>query len=92
MRYLLHNIYGDADNLVASAPEDVVTMPFGWDATTETARNALLDQLGLTGVSGLPCLLYQRDGRWVEFVWSDPYAGWEALSVDADNEMPNVVL
>ena len=89
MRYLLHNIYGDADDLIASAPDDVISVPFGWDAATEAARNDLLAQLGLSGVSGLPCLLYQDGGRWVQFVWSDPAAGWDAPSPYPDTVMPD---
>ena len=79
MRYLLHNIYGDADDLIASAPDDVTCVPFGWDAETEAARNALLADLGVAGVSGLPALLVERDGVWVEI----PAAGmtWQDFEV-----------
>ena len=66
MRYLLHNIYGDADHLINTAPDDVTCVPFGWDADTEQARNSLLASLGLAGVSQLPCLLVEHDGVWHE--------------------------
>jgi hypothetical protein len=83
MRYLLHNIYGDADHLIDTAPDDVTCVPFGWDEATETARNTLLSQLGVGGVSSLPSLLVEHDGRWVEI----PAAG---LSWDTLNVLPDV--
>lgn len=81
MRYLFHNIYGDADNLIATAPDDVTCVPFGWDEQTESARDVLMQQLGIGGVSCLPSLVVEHEGQWVEI----PAAG---LSWDALNALP----
>ena len=59
-RYFFYNIYGDADDLLASKPSDVIPVPFGWDPATEAYRNQLLSELGVV-VSCLPSLIY-----WVE--------------------------
>ena len=42
MRYFFHNIYGDANDLIASKPQDVQAIPFGWDEQSELGRNQLL--------------------------------------------------
>lgn len=58
-RYLVYNPSGPAaDSLLADLPEDVTAVPFGWTPEIEAARNDLLAQLGVSGVSSLPCLLY----------------------------------
>jgi len=58
MKYLIHNIYGDADHLINTAPSDVVCVPFGWSDEIEAERNTLLADLNVNGVSCLPCLLH----------------------------------
>lgn len=86
MRYLFHNVYGDADALVTSAPDDVTCVPFGWDADTEQARNVLLDMLGRS-VPALPWLL-SDDGQDVPVAllpqpWSwQQIDGWNAEMTD----------
>jgi hypothetical protein len=70
-RYLIHNVYGDADDLIATMPQDVEAVSAGWDADSEAARNALFASLGIAGVSALPALLYHVD----EQATSDPYDG-----------------
>lgn len=60
MRYLVHNIYGDADQLIANAPDDVICVPFGWTTDIELNRNRLLANLGLNGVSCLPVVLFLK--------------------------------
>lgn len=56
-QYLFYNVYGDADNLIANKPSNVVLVPFGWDEETENNRNNILNELG-TNVSCLPSLLF----------------------------------
>lgn len=70
-RYLVHNIYGDADALIATAPDDVECVPAGWTPEVERARGELLASLGLAGVSCLPCLLHWREAGTVD----DPELG-----------------
>ena len=60
MRYFFHNIYGDADELLASKPQDVQAIAFGWDEQSEAERNQLLSELNC-GVSCLPSLIYWRN-------------------------------
>lgn len=60
MRYLFYNIYGDADELIASKPSDVILVPFGWDPQTEENRNNIIFKLNCT-VSSLPSLIYYKD-------------------------------
>jgi len=67
-RYLVHNVYGDAQSLIDSAPEDVVCVPFGWTPQVEEARNNLFSQLGVSGVSCLPAVLFFCPERTVSYV------------------------
>lgn len=68
MRYLFHNIYGDADELIATAPSDVTCIPFGWDEQTERTRNEIIAFLGLPHISALPSVVF-----WFpEKTYSDP--------------------
>jgi len=60
MRYFFHNIYGDANDLIASKPQDVQAIPFGWDEQSESERNQLLSELNCN-VSCLPSLVYFRN-------------------------------
>jgi hypothetical protein len=77
MRWLFHNIYGDADGLIATAPDDVTCVPFGWDAETEQARNMLLAQLGVS-VPALPWLV-SDDGKEVPVASLPQPWTWEAV-------------
>jgi hypothetical protein len=61
MRYLFHNIYGDAQSLLDTLPSDVEAIPFGWDEETETARNNKLAELNNVVVGELPSLVYWRE-------------------------------
>ena len=61
MRYLFHNIYGDAQSLLDTLPSDVEAIPFGWDEETETARNNKLAELDNVGITELPCLVFWRE-------------------------------
>lgn len=58
MRYLFHNIYGDAADLIATAPLDVICVPFGWDEQTEKNRNDLIASLNLPNISTLPSVVF----------------------------------
>lgn len=87
MRYLFHNIYGDADGLITTAPSDVVCVPFGWDVQTENTRNTLIASFNLPHISTLPSVVF-----WFpEKTYPDPFnanipprtfpAHWHELSV-----------
>lgn len=97
-RYLLHNIYGDAVDLIATAPADVVCVPAGWDAATEAARNSLFAAMGIGGVSCLPALLHfvpeadTADGEggtftvpahWAELRVADMARPWSWAAIEA---------
>ena len=75
-RYLFHNIYGDAQNLIDTLPADVEAIAWGWDVATETAREEKLAELNNPNIPELPCLAYYRN----------------AYSVDQTNPMTNEVL
>lgn len=57
MMYLFHNVYGDAEGIIANKPEGVQCVPFGWTEEIETTRNQLIAQLGCS-VSCLPSLVF----------------------------------
>lgn len=80
MRYLFHNVYGDADELIASKPNDVVCIPFGWTAEIEEERNKKINELNVV-VSGLPSLCYLEDNQYKEFridMLNKPWS-WESI-------------
>ena len=54
--YFFHNVYGDAQELIDTAPSNVVVVPFGWDEETEIKRNTILSELNTT-VPSLPCII-----------------------------------
>lgn len=57
--YLFHNIYGDADELIATKPADCEAVPAGWDQAAEDYRNAVISTLdGIDGYSCLPSVIY----------------------------------
>lgn len=70
--------------MLAALPPETVAVPFGWTAEIEAARNALLAQLGVSGISALPCLLYQnKDGVWREERIADhPKTDWTWTKVE----------
>lgn len=59
MIYLFYNVYGDADELIATKPVDCEAVPFGWTPEVEAYRNNLIAQLNCT-VSGLPSVIYYQ--------------------------------
>ena len=61
MRYLFHNIYGDAQSLLDTLPSDVEAIPFGWDEETETARNNKIVELDNVAIGELPSLVFWRE-------------------------------
>lgn len=91
-KYLFHNIYGDSDNLINTAPNDVVLVPAGWSQEAETNRNNYIDLLGIGGVQGYPCIVYWEDEKEVSFTPDEGPdagttftrtvpAGWKALGI-----------
>ena len=54
--YLFHNVYGDAEDLIKTAPYNVICVPFGWDEETESNRNRILSELNV-GISVIPSLV-----------------------------------
>ena len=61
MRYLFHNIYGDAQSLLDTLPSDVEAIPFGWDEETETVRNNKIAELNNVVIGELPSLVFWRE-------------------------------
>ena len=57
--YLFYNVYGDAVELVATAPDNVECIPFGWTPEIEAAREAKIAEIG-HGVSSLPSYIYWK--------------------------------
>ena len=91
-KYLFHNVYGDADNLINTAPNDVECIPAGWSVEIETARNDKINLLGIGGVQGYPCLVYWEDAKTVTYTVPDGpnvgqtitrtvAAGWKTLGI-----------
>jgi hypothetical protein len=83
VRYLFHNVYGDTDELIASKPDDVINVPFGWSEEIEVERNRIINELGIT-VSSLPSLIYFVE-EYVDIV-SEPQpvtipAHWKELRI-----------
>lgn len=64
-QYLFHNIYGDANDLIANKPDNVILVPFGWDEETENVRNSLMKELNLN-ITSLPSLAFW--GKSYEYV------------------------
>lgn len=56
--YLFHNVYGDADELILTKPDDVQAIPFGWTDEIENARNQLINSLNCA-VSSLPSIVFE---------------------------------
>lgn len=85
MRYLIHNIYGDCDSLIATAPEDVECVPRGWTAEEEESLRQRLQAAELAGISCLPCLLeWLHDASlWVETRVADLPKPWSWESIGA---------
>lgn len=82
LRYLFHNIYGDANDLIANAPVDVATIAFGWDEQTENFRNQKLEELNVSGVSVLPALLFFYQDSWHEIRVADMPKPWNWEQID----------
>jgi hypothetical protein len=83
IKYFFYNIYGDADHLVESAPEDVYCVKYGWDKQTEENRNTIVNQLNVFP-SSLPCLMYYREEKTMTFPDGEEYidpAGWKEISI-----------
>lgn len=58
--YFFHNVYGDADELIRLAPEEVIMIPFGWDEESEAKRNEIIEELGVVP-SCLPSIMVWKD-------------------------------
>ena len=77
--------YGDADRLEATAPDDVRVVRWGHTRRAEQYQIALLEDLGVPGISAIPCLLYRdRDGAWGELRIAD-LAEWSWPVVEGAN-------
>lgn len=85
MRYLIHNVYGDCDALIASHPEDVECVPRGWTPEEEAALAERLQAAELSGISCLPCLLewVPTISAWVETRVADLEQPWTWQDIDA---------
>lgn len=70
MIYLFHNVYGDADALVAAKPSDCESIPFGWTPEVEAYRNAKIAELNCV-VSGLPAVIYFQPAYTLTVIYPD---------------------
>jgi hypothetical protein len=87
--YLFHNVYGDADELISSAPENVVAVPFGWTDEIEANRNNLFNEMNYYA-SCLPSVAFwmnevieeehEQDGMWVPTL--NIPAHWKEIRVE----------
>lgn len=91
-QYLFYNIYGDADGLINTKTEVIITVPWGPSEEIENNRNQIISELGVTP-STLPSLVF-----WMPFkqIWTyinnKPYlqdipAHWEEVRI-ADLSKP----
>lgn len=64
MRYLIYNAHGpkagkdDVKDLVADKDQDTVALAIDWTAESDARLDDLLKNLGMTGISSLPCVIY----------------------------------
>lgn len=89
MKYFFYNVYGDADELIKTVPEDVFCVKYGWDKETEENRNTIVSQLGIVP-SSLPCLMYYREEKTLIFPDGEEFidpAGWKEVRI-CDIEQP----
>lgn len=70
MIYLFHNIYGDADELIATKPQDCEAIPFGWTPEVEAYRNQKIAELNCN-VSGLPAVIYFQPAYTITVVYEE---------------------
>lgn len=99
MRYLFHSIYGDAAELVRTAPVDVTCIKSGGDPSNEKRMRDKLVEIGSkVSISALPSLIYfieshqrRRDGatvdvpgRWSELRVADLPKPWTWTQIDAE--------
>lgn len=92
MKYLIHNIYGDADELIASAPNDIECIPRGWSAEEESLLASRLSSAQLSGVSCLPALLewLPEYNTWIETRIADISTPWNwSIILDVHNHNIN---
>jgi hypothetical protein len=82
MIYLFHNIYGDADELIATKPVDCEVIPFGWTPEIEEYRNNKLQELGVS-VSGLPAVVYWQPTFTVTLINSDTQESKDVVTLDS---------
>ncbi len=89
MTYLFHNLYNEEADLIASAPENVECIPFGWSEEAENYRNLKLEEIGI-GVSSLPSVIAWRNEYNVEVegVTMTVLAHWEEIRL-SDIEKEN---
>jgi hypothetical protein len=89
MIYLFHNVYGEENDLISSAAENVECIPFGWTEEAETYRNNKLQDLGIS-IGSVPCVIAWRDSFTIgteENLLTVP-AHWEEIRL-ADIEKNN---
>jgi hypothetical protein len=78
-------VYGDADQLIETRPNDVSTIPFGWDEITENNRIKKLQELNAS-VSCLPSVQFFYDERWLEVRVEDMNKPWTWETIDNEIE------
>jgi len=78
---LVHNIYGDANELISTAPEGVVCIPRGWTPEDEAQLYALMQQEGLSSISCLPAFLFRYEGTIYEIRVADMPKPWSWTAI-----------
>ena len=70
--YFFYNVYGDADELFRTKPENVIAVPAGWSEELETARNNILAELNQS-ISHYPGVIFWKKEQLVpkKFVGTD---------------------
>lgn len=70
--YLFHNVYGEENWLIETAPENMIAIPFGWTEEAESNRNAVLDDMGLPGITTVPCVVVWNPATKATMTFLDP--------------------
>lgn len=83
MKYFVHNIYGDVNELILSAPNDIECIPRGWTNEEEQILATRLSVAELSGISCLPTLLewIPEYNIWIETRVADLPQPWDWITI-----------
>jgi len=77
----IHNIYGDAQDLIDSAPEDVVCIPRSWTPEGEAQLAQMMQEQGVAAISCLPCFLFRHNEVVYEIRVADMPKPWDWTAI-----------